>query len=102
MFSLLWGCGGYRTMFVNNSTLNPQSTVDSILNIYGISLKENNKSYLSWPSATYYTSDSTFAADYILTVTEKDTIYIISVTVFRNAMNDSIMNAEVNARKEII
>lgn len=101
MLALLWGCGGYRTLFISNSALNPQSTVNSILNIYGISLKKNDKSYLSWPSAAYYTSDSTFAADYILTVTEKDTTYIISVTVFRNAVGDSILNAEVNARKEI-
>lgn len=94
-------CGGYKTVFINGLTVNPQHSVDSILNVYGIELSENDTSYLSWPSAAYYTSDSTMAVDYISTVTEEDTIYIISVTVFRNAANDSLLNAEVNARKEI-
>ena len=101
IFFALCCCGGYKTAFINDLSRNPQHTVDSILSVYGIVLSEDDASYLSWPSAAYYTSDSTMAIDYISTVTEEDTIYIISVTVFRDAANDSTLSAEVNARKEI-
>lgn len=94
-------CGGYKTVFINGLIENPQRAVDSIFSVYGIELPKHNASYLSWPSAAYYTSDSTMAVDYISTVAEDDTIYILSVTVFHSTINDSILNAEVNARKEI-
>lgn len=85
-------CGVFKPVYYSRETTTPQRTVDSLISANRLQISGK---YDAWPRTTYLSNDSVQVMDYTAVQTDRDTLYIISVT------EDSVNGTEVLFRKEV-
>lgn len=94
MAALVSSCAVYKGYYNEIHTVNTNHTLDSLATIENITLPD----YKEWFKTVYYT-DSSETLQYVSTLTNKDTLIVISVTQSTSLKDTSIIRIEKKLNK---